>query len=145
MSTVDEHIMDDSDLWGPFLYCFTLGALLLFSGKIQFGYIFGVAFFGCLSIYLILNLMSENGIDTWRTASVLGYCLLPMILLSSLSLFLTLQNNLVGLFLNSVIILWCTLSSSNMFVSVLSMKDQRLLIAYPIGLLYTCFAMITIF
>lgn len=34
----------------------------------------------------ILNLMSENGIDGYRTASVLGYALLPMVVLSSFSI-----------------------------------------------------------
>ena len=31
---------------------------------------------------MILNLMSESGVDGYRTASVLGYCLLPLVLLS---------------------------------------------------------------
>jgi protein YIPF5/7 len=146
MSQIDSHIMDDTDLWGPFLFCFTLALLLLFSGKSQFGYIFGVAFFGCLAIFFCLNLMATSGIDVWRTASVLGYCLLPMILLSSLTLFFSLKDSSwMGLILNFLIVLWCTLSSSNMFVAVLSMSNQRWLIAYPIALLYTCFALITVF
>ena len=45
---------------------------------------------GCVSVYMILNLMSETGIDGYRTASVLGYCLLPMVLLSSISVLLSL-------------------------------------------------------
>ena len=42
-------------------------------------------------------------------------------------------------------ILWCTYSASTMFVTVLSMKDQRLLVAYPVGLFYACFALMTVF
>lgn len=30
-------------------------------------------------MYTLLNLMSVRGIDAYRTASVLGYCLLPMV------------------------------------------------------------------
>jgi hypothetical protein len=30
-------------------------------------------------MYSLLNLMSVRGIDAYRTASVLGYCLLPMV------------------------------------------------------------------
>lgn len=35
-----------------------------------------------------MNLMSENGINLYNTVSVLGYCLLPMDILSLLSLVL---------------------------------------------------------
>lgn len=61
------------------------------SGKPQFSYIYGVAALGTTAIYILLNLMSQNtrinptsqkmesGIDAYRTASVLGYCLLPMV------------------------------------------------------------------
>ena len=32
-----------------------------------------------------------------------------------------------------------------MFVTLLTMKDQHILVAYPIGLLYACFALISVF
>ena len=70
--------MDDTDLAGPLLFCFVFGVLLLFSGKSQFGYVYGVGLMGVISIYLLLNLMSEGGIDASRVTSVLGYCLLPL-------------------------------------------------------------------
>ncbi|KAJ1328813.1 hypothetical protein BSLG_009900 [Batrachochytrium salamandrivorans] len=75
---IDRHIMDDTDLAGPILFCFLFGGFLFLSGKAHFGYIYGVATLGWLSMYAILNLMSETGIDGYRTASVLGYALLPM-------------------------------------------------------------------
>lgn len=89
--TIDKHIMDDTDLIGPLFFCLLFGMSLLLAGKVHFGYIYGVALMGWVSIYMILNLMSESGIDTLRTASVLGYCLLPMVLLSFVSLLLPLQ------------------------------------------------------
>ncbi|KAJ9115707.1 hypothetical protein QFC20_001034 [Naganishia adeliensis] len=76
---VDEHIMDDADLAGPLVFCFAFALVLLFSGKPQFSYIYGVGTLGTTAIYLLLNVMSETGIDAYRTASVLGYCLLPMV------------------------------------------------------------------
>lgn len=80
--TIDKHIMDDADLAGPLIFCFLFGGFLLLSGKLQFGYIYGISFLGVLSMYFLLNLMADLGLDVWRTASVLGYCLLPMVLLS---------------------------------------------------------------
>jgi hypothetical protein len=83
--SVNQHLMDDTDLAGPLIFCFLFGGFLLLSGKAHFEYIYGVAVVGVLSIYGILNLMSDKGIDGYRAASVMGYSLLPMVLFSSLS------------------------------------------------------------
>ena len=61
------------------------------SGKPQFSYIYGVALIGSGSIYILLNLMAESGIDAYRTASVLGYCLLPLVILSGFSIVISLE------------------------------------------------------
>ncbi|KAI8081905.1 uncharacterized protein B0P05DRAFT_538548 [Gilbertella persicaria] len=142
--TVPHTIMDDTDLAGPLLFIFLFGTFLLLSRKAHFGYIYGVGVMGVVSIYLILNLMSENGIDWSRTASVLGYCLLPMVMLSGFSVVLKLDNA-IGTALTVISILWCTYSSSGMFSSVLHLNEQRLLVAYPVGLFYACFALMTLF
>ena len=136
--------MDDTDLAGPLVFCLLYGGFLLLSGKIHFGYIYGVALLGCLSVYIILNLMSERGLDGSRTASVLGYCLLPLVLLSGLSSLLALQGP-IGYSLTIFSVIWCTLSASTIFVTVLGMKEQRILVAYPVGLLYACFALMAVF
>ncbi|TCD69823.1 hypothetical protein EIP91_006136 [Steccherinum ochraceum] len=143
-SRVDERIMDDADLAGPLLFIICFGIFLLFSGKPQFGYIYGVGLLGSLSIYTLLNAMSEKGIDAYRVTSVLGYCLLPMVGVGALSVMVTLDG-IVGYVLSSLSILWCTFSASGIFVAVLRMSDQRLLVAYPIGLLYGCFALLSVF
>jgi protein YIPF5/7 len=61
------------------------------SGKLQFGYIYGVGLLGSASIYALLNLMSEKGIDAYQVASVLGYCLLPMVGVGAISVMVTLE------------------------------------------------------
>ncbi|KAG9302161.1 hypothetical protein G9A89_020595 [Geosiphon pyriformis] len=144
LRTVDKNIMDDTDLAGPLLFCLIFGVSLLLTGKVHFGYIYGVAALGWLSIYVILNLMSESGVDGYRTASVLGYCLLPLVLLSLIGVGVPLSGP-IGLIASGLVIGWCTYSSSTMFVTVLGMSEQRLLVGYPVGLLYVCFALMTIF
>ncbi|KAI8340159.1 hypothetical protein BC941DRAFT_450652 [Chlamydoabsidia padenii] len=141
---VSETIMDDADLAGPLLFIFLFGIFLMLSGKVHFGYIYGVGVLGVVSIYLVLNLMSEDGVDGSRTASVLGYCLLPMVILSGFSVVLKL-GGIVGLVLSVISIFWCTWSSSAMFTTALRMSDQRLLVGYPVGLFYACFALMTVF
>ncbi len=109
LSSVDDRIMDDADLAGPIMFFFCYGLFLLFvspipctslrlyldamsqSGKPNFGFIYGVGLFGSVSIYTLLNLMSEQGIDAYRVASVLGYCLLPMVGVGGVSVMVALE------------------------------------------------------
>lgn len=106
-------------------------------------------------MYAVLNLMSETGINISTTTSVLGYCLLPMVLLSSLTLLPTpsyattyptlTKSESLRIFAALVSIIWCTNSASVMFVTVLDMSQQRFLVAYPVALLYSAFAMLAVF
>lgn len=105
--------------------------------------------------------MSEHGIDAYRVVSVLGYCLLPMVGVGALSVMVTLEyvlrpfgsnylltchdSGMLGYLLSTLSIVWCTYAASGIFVAVLRMSDQRLLVAYPIGLLYGCFALLSVF
>ncbi|KAJ1942983.1 hypothetical protein EC988_006352 [Linderina pennispora] len=142
---IDREIYDDADMAGPLLFILVLGTLLLLSGKSQFGYIYGVGLLGTLGIWAILNLMSHGGIEVMRTASILGYCLLPILVLGSLGLTVDLKAAQLAGLAAVVPILWCTYSSATMFVTILSMSEQRLLVAYPVGLFYASFALLTIF
>lgn len=51
MEKVNKEMVDDADLAGPIMVAITLGTLLLFRGKVQFGYIYGYGFTGCLAIF----------------------------------------------------------------------------------------------
>ncbi|TFK75374.1 Yip1-domain-containing protein [Pluteus cervinus] len=141
---VDERIMDDADMAGPLIFMICFGMCLLLSGRSNFGYIYGVGLFGTASLYTLLNLMSEKGIGAYRVASVLGYCLLPMVGVSAVSVMVSLDDYF-GHFFSILSILWCTYSASGIFVAVLRMSEQRLLVAYPVGLLYGCFALLSVF
>jgi hypothetical protein len=139
-----ETIIHDEDLAGPLVFCIAYGFSLLLVGKIQFGYIYGITALGCLSMYMLLNLMSEQGVSAICIGSTLGYCLLPMIILSFISSVLTL-NGIVGLILSVFFILWCSISSSKLFVNALNMTNQQMLVLYPCFLLYGIFALLNVF
>ncbi|KAJ2370065.1 hypothetical protein H4S02_007595 [Coemansia sp. RSA 2611] len=145
LKPLDTKIYDDSDMAGPLLFILVLGTFLLLSGKSQFGYIYGVALMGTVGIWAILNLMSQEGIEVMRTASILGYCLLPVVFLGSIGLAIDLKTGQLGTFAAILPIAWSTYSSATMFVTVLSMSEQRLLVAYPVCLFYTSFALLTVF
>jgi len=141
---IDARIMDDADLAGPLIFFLCFATFLLFSGKPQFNYIYGVALLGSTSIYALLNLMAEQGINAFRVMSVLGYCLLPIVGVGALSVVVTLDG-LLGYLFSSLSVLWSTYSASGIFVTVLRMSDQRLLVAYPVALFYGCFALFSVF
>lgn len=143
-SRIDQNIMDDSDLAGPIFFFLLFGTFLLLSGKVHFGYIYGIALIGTLAQYAILNLMALKSIDFSQTASVLGYCLLPLVATSALGVLVSLDNA-IGYFLSSLVIVWCTYSSSGIFVSYLQLSEMRALVAYPLALFYAVFSVMTLF
>ncbi|XP_068134628.1 protein YIPF7 isoform X2 [Hyperolius riggenbachi] len=87
----DGSIMNETDLTGPMMFCFALGSTLLLAGKVHFGYVYTMSIIGCLGIHALLNLMSITGVSHGCVASVLGYCLLPMVILSCFAILFSLQ------------------------------------------------------
>lgn len=144
MKATEFSIMQDTDLAGPLVFCLAFGGSLLLSGKLSFGYIYGIGLVGCVAMYCLLNLMSMTGVSVGVTISVLGYCLLPMVILSFAAVLLSLTG-VVGIALTCVTVVWCSLSASKLFVSALAMDSQQPLVAYPCALVYGVFALITVF
>ncbi|KAG5679170.1 hypothetical protein PVAND_008760 [Polypedilum vanderplanki] len=142
--TPEREIFDDTDLAGPLVFCMAFGCFLLLSGKVTFSYIYGIGVLGCLAFYSLLTLMASATVTLGAVISVLGYCLLPMVILSGINVLITIQG-MVGTTLTGLSILWCAISASKLFTTALSMDHQQVLIAYPCTLFYGVFALITIF
>uniref|UniRef100_H2ZE57 Protein YIPF n=1 Tax=Ciona savignyi TaxID=51511 RepID=H2ZE57_CIOSA len=140
----DAGIIQETDLAGPLCFCLALGATLLLGGKVTFGYIYGIGGLGVIAIYGLLSIMSMSGVTIGAVASVIGYCILPMVFLSASSIVLSLKG-VVGIILTLLTVTWCSLSASKLFVCGYDMESQQLLIAYPCALLYGVFALLTVF
>lgn len=189
--------MDDSDMAGPILFFLLFGTFLLFSGKVHFGYVYGVALLGSISLHIILSLMtpSDGAIPAQaptypgqptdpsssaappsssgggpssasnptslsggpapgplsstltfpRSASVLGYCLLPLVATSLAGIVVPMDTPL-GIVLTAAAILWCVVSSSSMFCAIGRMpRGMRALVAYPLALFYAGFGIMAVF
>ena len=177
---IDQHLMDDSDLAGPFIFCVLFGAFLFFSGKVDFGYIYGLAALGIPTLHFILGLMSPdantsisgpssdptyaphataladgakaagNGghlsstLTFTRSASVLGYCLLPLVATSVCGIVMAMDRP-AGIVLTIAAIAWCTYSASGIFCAVGRMRGMRGLVAYPLALFYAGFGIMSVF
>ena len=145
LKRVDKQFLKDSDMAGPLLIFVLFAFSLVLQYKINFGYIYGISLFGSVLIFLLLNLMCKNnGILLYNTISVLGYCLIPIVLLSFIAVFFDMKNILGGL-LPLVGIILSSLNASRFFEIGLEMYSQRWLIFYPVALFYTCFVLVTIY
>lgn len=139
-------IVHDADLAGPLALALALGGELLLLGKLQFGYIYGFGLFGCLSMTLVLNLLSpQKPVSVWTVTSILGYALLPVNVLAAIKCCLlgTFQSLANGLAVGTI--LWSTTASTRLLEVGCDMRNQRYLLAYPIALLYSAFVLLTIF
>lgn len=109
--TLESRLEQDADLAGPLVFCLCLGLFMSLAGKLHFGYIYGFSTVGCFFVYMILNLMSDTPISADRTSSILGYSLLPIVLLAAVNVFVSLQG-LLGFVLAGLAIAWCTFSAT---------------------------------
>lgn len=142
-----EYLTKDSDLVAPIFFCLTLAMSLLLAGKSQsFGYIYGFSMISCILTSFLLSLMSstENVFTFSTVASILGYCLIPIVALSFLGVFFRLSGT-IGIILGGFAVFWASFSASRLFVAVSGDKQQQPLIMYPSALVYGVFVLLVLF
>lgn len=143
-----DYLFKESDLAGPIAFCLALAACLFVSGnKAQFGYIYGLCVISVILMYLLITLMtnsSENYVSLSGVASILGYSILPIVWLSLIGIVFPL-NSAVGMVLACMSIFLATAASSRIFCLMTGDQNQRLLIAYPCGLVYVIFTLLVLF
>ena len=142
---IDKKFLEESDMAGPFLIILIFAFSLVLQYKTCFGYLYGISVFGSFFMFLILNLMSkERGILLYNTISILGYCMIPIVILSFISVFLDMKG-IIGGILCFLVIIASSISASRFFEIALDNSNQKWLIFYPVCLLYTCFVLVSIF
>lgn len=144
--TFNVNIMYETDLAGLAALSILLGACLFLAGsKAHFSYVYGIVVIGCMAMYILLTLMTTEGsIPLGSVASILGYCLLPVVILSVLGIFLPLYGP-VGFMCAALAVVWSSLSASKLFVMMSGDPQQRSLIAYPCVLLYGALVLAVVF
>merc|ERR1711936_939213 len=144
MRSTRSEVAGDADLAGPLVFCLAFGSMLLLTGKIHFNYIYGIGAMGCVANYGLLTLMSTASVSFFVVVSVLGYCILPIVALSALSILISLTGP-IGTVVTAIAVIWSSLSASKLFVTAFEMEHQQPLVAYPCSMLYAVFALITMF
>ncbi|WOG86105.1 hypothetical protein DCAR_0205303 [Daucus carota subsp. sativus] len=144
---VKPDLHEDSDLSGPFLFLMAFGLFQLLAGKLHFGIILGWVTVSALFLYVVFNMLAgRNGnLDLYRCLSLIGYCMLPIVILSALSLFVP-QGGGVILGVTGVFVIWSTRVCTRLLVELASCGDEhRGLIAYACFLIYVLFSLLVVF
>lgn len=147
-----EYLFKENDLAGPIGFFLTLALCLFISDtrKDIFGYVYGLSIITVVLMYILLHLMcttvnqSQIYITITSVASILGYSILPLVWLSFLGIFMSL-NNKTGVLLASGAVFLSTAASSRIFCLLTGDPNQRYLIAYPCALTYVIFALLVLF
>ncbi|KAI3965997.1 hypothetical protein MKX01_010954 [Papaver californicum] len=144
---VNPNLHEDADLSGPFLFLMAFGLFQLLAGKLHFGILLGWVTVASLFLYVVFNMLAgKNGnLDLYRCLSLIGYCMLPMVILSAFALFLP-QGGVIVFGMAGIFVLWSTRVCTRLLVELASCGDEhRGLIAYACCLIYILFSLLVIF
>ncbi|XP_072975305.1 uncharacterized protein [Typha angustifolia] len=144
---VNPNLHEDADLSGPFLSLMAFGLFQLLAGKFHFGIILGWVTVASLFLYVVFNMLAgRNGnLDLYRCLSLVGYCMIPMVIFSAVSLFVP-HGGVLIFGLGAVFVLWSTRVCTRLLVELASCGDEhRGLIAYACWLVFLLFSLLVIF
>ncbi|KAJ7970566.1 Protein YIPF [Quillaja saponaria] len=140
------NLHDEADLAGPFLFLMAFGLFQLLAGKIHFGIISGWVTVAALFLYAVFNMLAgrQGTLDLYRCLSLIGYCMLPIAILSALSLFIP-QGGLVIFVTAVVFVIWSTRVCTRLLVEVARWDEHCGLVAYACFLVYLLFSLLVVF
>ncbi|MDA9098440.1 YIP1 family protein [bacterium] len=138
----------DDDVAGPLLFAFLMGAAHLMRGRMHFGYILGWTSLSTIAMYWLVNQLANQdrgeGVQLYRCGSILGYCMLPVVLLAVLSLLL--PGGFVTWVTSFVLVLWCASKATTQFMRSLPHSEgKKYVVAYPCVLVYSLFALLSVY
>ncbi|KAJ1383409.1 Yip1 domain [Sesbania bispinosa] len=140
------NLHENADLSGPVMLVMAFGLFQLLAGKIHFGIILGWVTVSALFLYVVFNMLAgRNGtLDLYRCVSLIGYCMLPMVILSALSLFLP-QGGFAISTVAAVFVAWSTKACTTLLLHVARWDQHPGLLAYVCFLIYTLFSLLVVF
>ncbi|KAL5974653.1 hypothetical protein ACLOJK_031323 [Asimina triloba] len=144
---VNSSLHEDADLSGPFLFLMAFGLFQLLAHKLHFGIILGWVTVAALFLYVVFNMLAgrHGNLDLYRCFSLVGYCMLPMVIFSAVSLFVP-GGGMLVFGLGAFFVLWSTRVCTRLLVELASCgEEHRGLIAYACWLIYMLFSLLVIF
>lgn len=143
------------DLGGPIIFMSIFAMAHLLVGKLHFGYILGWMVVGSILLWFILSSISAgtndgdvgegNQLDLYSCCSIVGYSLLPLVIHALLSLLFP-RRSMVTFSIAIIAVLWATGTASKLFIlRSRQLRGKNVVVAYPCMLMYTAFALLTLY
>ena len=141
----ENHALSDADLAGPLVVILLIAFMQTIVGKLHYGFLYGLCTLGTLGVHGLLTLIprkqSPHNHAIMFTASILGYCLIPIAFLSILNIFCTVIHTAASEFLlrwvlTPAAVAWASFCAAKMFVSEGQLTASRAVVIYPMILLY---------
>jgi hypothetical protein len=148
------------DLGGPIIFMSVFAVCHLLVGKLHFGYILGWMMVGSVLLWFILSSMAasvevdgvggpednEYRLDLYSCCSIAGYSLLPLVMHAGLSLLFP-RRSMFTYLVAVIAVLWATAAAVQLFKlrGQEGLQGKGMVVAYPCALMYTAFALLTLY
>lgn len=146
--------VDNLDLGGPLICMAILAVAHLLVGKLHFGYILGWTVVGSALLWYVLSSVASGEddqettmrLDLYASCSIVGYSLIPLVLHALISLMFP-RRSTVTLVMGVVAVLWAAVTAAKLFIlrSGHGLRGQLSVVVYPCVLMYTAFALLTLY
>ena len=130
-------VRENPDFWGPLATVVAFSMISIYGQIAVASWILTIWFCGSGLIFVLARVLGGD-VNYTQVLGVIGYCLIPLIITGlvasifvEISPFLVHTIRIAGLF-------WASFSSSSLLASM-EYKDKKILLAYPIFLLYVYF------
>lgn len=133
----------DWDLWGPLVFVLVLSSALCIGAShpsTVFAVVFVIVSMGAVVLTANVQLLGGH-IIFFQSLCVLGYCLFPLSLAAIASIFL--HNKVARMVVVAGAVFWAA-SAALPFIGSSVPDTRRVLAVYPLLLLYTCLAWLTL-
>eukprot|EP00803_Ostreobium_quekettii_P002735 evm.model.scf_1534.2 EVM.evm.TU.scf_1534.2 scf_1534:5625-7995(+) len=151
MLRVSAPALEDLDMGGPLMFAALLGGLHLLMGKLHFGVILGWSVVASAVLFFVVNQLAGHGnpdsqsLVLYNCCCLMGYCLIPTVLLSAFALLVP-GRGILHLVCAGLCVVWSTHIASALFIRRSPcLVDLRTLVAYPCFLVYSIFAMLSLY
>lgn len=131
-------VRENPDFWGPLVTVFIFSMISMYSKVTVASWIIAIWFFGSGMVFVLARVLGGD-VNYNQVLGVIGYCLIPLIF-TGLVANLAVKMELWWLvhFIRLFGVMWASFSSSSLLASI-EYKDKKILLAYPIFLLYVYF------
>ncbi|KAK9837785.1 hypothetical protein WJX74_005015 [Apatococcus lobatus] len=145
--------LEDLDLGGPLIFAALLAAVHLLTGKLHFGVILGWSVVGSILIWGVVSSLTgiegpdQKSLQLYSCCCLLGYCMLPMVVFAALALLV--PRGSIAYAMAVVATLWCSRLASGLILRRLpddqDFRDMYYLLIYPCVMVYSAFAILTVY